>query len=177
MGEEDQLLIEDGNIPPTEKNLYYAGIGARTAPEDAKKLARQYASILTKKGYRLRSGAAKGMDTAFEEGAGDNKEIYTVKDCEDWCLEEVSKYVPLDRPPLKNMKPFVQQLLGRNMKQILGARGNQPVEFVVCWTPLGKDDGGTGYPIRCAKARGITVYNLKNEKDHKEFKEFLGITT
>jgi hypothetical protein len=63
--------------------------------------------------------------------------------------------------------------------QVLGNYGNDPVEFVICWTSNGKDSGGTGQAIRIAKAFDIPVFNLYNKEDkdnlilllHKLYKE------
>jgi uncharacterized protein YeaO (DUF488 family) len=154
---------------------HYAGIGATLTPPKVLKEMESIAALLEEKGFVLRSGGAKGADSAFEKGVKNSsmKEIFYASDCEDWCLKEVSRYVPSNRPPLEKMKSYTQKLLGRNMKQILGARGDKPVDFVVCWTSDGKDSGGTGYGLRCAKEHGIAVYNLFNKEDRKEFYEFV----
>ena len=47
---------------------YYTGIGARDVPNDIVQLMKDIAYRMTTKGYVLRSGAAKGSDTAFETG-------------------------------------------------------------------------------------------------------------
>lgn len=127
------------------------------------------ATLLEEKGYVLRSGGAKGADSAFESGVSNPsmKEIYKTGDCEEWCLNVVAHYVPSDRPPLNKMKPFIQKLLGRNMKQVFGPRGDSNSKLVICWTSDGKDSGGTGYAIRAARDNGIPVYNLFNETDKK----------
>jgi len=41
-------------------NGYYAGIGSRETPEDVLKYMTRVARGLDRKGYRLRSGGAKG---------------------------------------------------------------------------------------------------------------------
>jgi len=156
---------------------YYAGIGSRKTPSAVLDEMKEIAAALEEKGFVLRSGGAKGADLAFEAGVEhrNRKEIFYANDCEDWCLEMVAPYVPADRPPLEKMSPFVQKLLGRNMKQLFGHSGNDPVDFVVCWTPDGKDSGGTGYAIRAAEDHGRSVYNLKNEEDRRLFyKDILG---
>lgn len=48
---------------------YYSGIGSRATPKDILKLMEDIAYKLADKDYILRSGAAGGADTAFEEGA------------------------------------------------------------------------------------------------------------
>jgi hypothetical protein len=60
------------------------------------------------------------------------------------------------------------------MMQVLGADGNSPVEFLVCWTPKGdwmsSEVGGTGYALRCALTNNIPIFNLGYE-DQKVFFE------
>jgi hypothetical protein len=62
------------------------------------------------------------------------------------------------------MRRFIKALLARDMQQILGADGETPCDFVVCWTPDGLDSGGTGYAIRCATDYGIPVYNVQTKE-------------
>jgi hypothetical protein len=148
---------------------YYAGIGSRQTPPTILKEMTQIAGILEKKGYILRSGGAEGADSAFEKGVinPSRKEILRPKDCKPWALEEVKKYIPSDRPPFERMKSYVQQLLGRNMQQVLGIDGETPINFLIAWTPDGKDSGGSGYALRCAKSWGIPIYNLYNKSDRQ----------
>ncbi len=148
---------------------YYSGVGSRKTPQHVRFRMEEIAKKLEKKSYILRSGGAKGADSAFERGVSNpkNKEIFRPADCEPWCLEMVAKYVPSNRPPLERMQPYIQNLLGRNMKQLLGNDGKTPVEFVVCYTEDGKDSGGTGYAIRAAKDNNIPIYNLFSETDRQ----------
>ncbi|WP_396190533.1 hypothetical protein, partial [Flavobacterium sp.] len=58
---------------------YYTGIGSRKTPEDMLKKLRYVGKQLAKAGFILRSGAAEGADTAFEQGCDSvagGKEIY-----------------------------------------------------------------------------------------------------
>ena len=57
---------------------------------------------------------------------------------------------------------------------ILGERLSEPVKFVLCHTPDGKDTGGTGLGIRIAKSRGIPVFNLYHASVMERMKNFLG---
>lgn len=50
---------------------FYAGIGSREAPEDILTFMKWIGSKLYEKGYILRSGGAKGADTAFAMGAAE----------------------------------------------------------------------------------------------------------
>lgn len=60
--------------------------------------------------------------------------------------------------------------MARNGHQVLGATLDQPVSFVLCWTPDGaeseaqrtRDTGGTGQAIALASRHGIPVFNLAN---------------
>lgn len=64
----------------------------------------------------------------------------------------------------------------RNAHQIFGANLDNPVDFVVTWTPEGKIQGGTATAINLALKNGIPVFNLgvkdKETVIHK-IKEFL----
>ncbi len=148
--------------------LYYCGIGSRDTPAMVLALMTRIAIHLAKKGYILRSGGAKGADSAFEKGAG-AKEIFYARDALPWTYEEVQKHLPKGYT-WKGMRDYVQNLLARDMMQVLGRNGDEPVEFVICWTPTDKL-GGTGYAIRYALAHNIPVYNLNNKQEWIAFKE------
>ncbi len=49
-------------------NYYYTGIGSRDTPLDVQNAMFDIAYTLCEKGYRLRSGGARGADTAFQAG-------------------------------------------------------------------------------------------------------------
>lgn len=157
----------------------YAGIGSREIDIETAKYMSEVASRLERVGLVLRSGKAKGSDTAFENGvvAPENKEIYTANDCQPWAIEIIKNYLPEDRSGFDNWKPYVKNLLGRNAMQILGKNGNTPVRFCVCWTPVlyyhNSDCGGTGYAIRLCLDKHIPVYNLKDPILMKKFEEVL----
>ena len=57
---------------------YYTGVGSRSTPQDIMELMTQVATKLEALGYSLRSGAADGADTAFENGVINplNKQIF-----------------------------------------------------------------------------------------------------
>lgn len=141
----------------------YAGIGSRSTPSDILSIMNEIGSKLGQLGWILRSGGALGADTAFELGclrAGGQKEIFKSEDAKKWAFEEARKHIPSNRPPFGSWKPYVQGLIARNMMQILGRDGDQPVKLVMCWTMAKKQGGGTGYAIRCAEAHDIPVFNL-----------------
>lgn len=159
-----------------QRTKLYAGIGSRNTPQPILNLMQKLALKLSQSGYTLRSGGAKGADTAFAHGAMldsnnlDNREIFLSGNAKPWAFEYVAKHcMPNDRGDFKSFKPYIQGLLARNMMQILGEHGQTPVEFVVCWAPsLNYEDssaGGTSYAIRCAQYNNIPVYNLYAMED------------
>lgn len=151
----------------------YAGIGSRETPEDILKLMYRIAKQLSKKKYRLRSGSAKGADTAFEEGVIDalgNASLYTANSHLPKWTEVFTDHF---HPAPQHLKDFGRKLMCRNAMQILGENGDEPVEFVVCWTKDGKASGGTGQAIRIAEYFDIPVFNLKNEGAYEQLKEFV----
>lgn len=74
-------------------------------------------------------------------------------------------------PAWNRLSQGVQKLMARNGHQVLGAGLDDPVAFVVCWTPdgaesereCGPETGGTGQAIRLASRWGVPVVNLKRE--------------
>lgn len=136
----------------------YAGIGCTETPKEILELMTLAAKVFADKGFTLRSGGAVGADTAFEKGCGTNKEIFRAKDCTNVAREMASKY----HPAWNKCNSHIRNLHGRNCQIILGqdVTNPEPVKFVLCWTPDGKDSGGTGQGIRVATDMGIPVYNL-----------------
>ncbi len=146
---------------------YYAGIGSRSSPPEIQKLMTAFAQKIETEGYTLRSGGADGADKAFAAGATD-PEVFKSEDAQDWAYEVAAKCLPTDRKDFHLWKPYVRGLMARNMMQVLGKHGDQPVNFVLCWTPStfyeDSSAGGTGYAIRCALLNNIRVINLYEEK-------------
>lgn len=170
----------------------YAGIGSRRTPASILDLIEDVANNLAQKGWVLRSGAADGADTAFEVGAkqwGDielylpwqsfnqfrrykGKVIPPAKSRLAYpthaALELAAKY----HPAWNQLSRGPRALHARNCHQILGPELNDPVRFVLCWTPDGcidnptKETGGTGQAIRLANAHNIPVFNLERP-DHQ----------
>jgi hypothetical protein len=155
---------------------YYTGIGSRQTPREVIQELWHISWRLYELGYTLRSGGAQGADTAFADPLPpDGKVIYRPKDgVPAWAYTEVSKHMPPDRPQLGSMRAYVQDVLARNMLQVLGQDGDDPSEFLVCWTPAGLDDGGTGYALRCAKAHGVVAFNLKDTGRREAFYSHIG---
>lgn len=158
----------------------YTGIGARDTPEKVMAAMRNIATILARKKYILRSGGAVGADTAFEDFAGDSKEIYLpyknfngnkshLYPATPEAYEMAAKY----HPKWKSLKSSHKDFHARNMHQVLGRDLTTPTEFIICWTSDGKASGGTGQALRLAKSQDIMIYNLFNEVDQIRLHQFL----
>jgi len=155
----------------------YAGIGARKTPKHILSHMTASAKFLASREWVLRSGGAHGADTAFEKGAGDSKEIYLpwkgynnhLSDLHEVC-EDALLLASTTHPNWERCSEGVRKLLARNNYQLLGKTLDDPVEFVLCWTPEGKIVGGTGQALRVAKAYNIDVINF-GDMEPAEVKE------
>ena len=138
---------------------YYAGIGSRNAPPEILSVMTQIAEHLELRGYVLRSGAAKGSDTAFEAGVKNpaNKEIFVGRAGSSVEAKTIAESI---HPAWYNLSDYARGYHGRNVYQVLGKDLKTHVSFVVCWTLEGKEIGGTRTAIVLAKRLGIPVYNL-----------------
>ena len=154
------------------KNKKYAGIGSRKTPTDVLQTMTQIARELDSIGYTLRSGGAPGADLAFESGSTE-KEIYlpwpnfnanesVLHTVCDESLKMAARY----HPAWCKLSQPARKLMARNCYQVLGPSLNEPVKFVVCWTPEGRSVGGTAQAIRIAKDWKIPVFNLYKYKAH-----------
>lgn len=174
-----------------QKNMVYAGIGSRETPQNILDKMKEVASLLSSKKYELRSGGAKGADSAFEEGVQNDKStkynnttIFYTKDATDTTRKIASEMHPnieamkesvykkaiangKSESEAKNSAQYAHDLQARNTNQIFGDNLDTPVDFVLAWTKDGKDTGGTGQAIRMAEAKGIPVINMYND-DWKE---------
>ena len=63
-------------------------------------------------------------------------------------------------PNWDNLSQGAKKLMARNACQVFGITGDQPVDFIICWTPNGEITGGTGQALRIAKDFNIPVFNL-----------------
>lgn len=148
-------------------NNFYAGIGSRKTPKEILSVMTTLASTLEDSGMILRSGGAKGADTAFENGVKNlnNKEIFYAYHVTVESLKIASKF----HPAWEYLSEYVRRLHARSVFQILGKDLKTHSDFVICWTPDGaekgdqtsKKTGGTGQAIRIADAYNIPVINLR----------------
>ena len=169
-----------GGLSNVDKVKYYSGIGSRQTPPDVLKQMQEFAFQAAKKGYVLRSGAAPGADSAFEQGCDDvqgKKEIFLP--WRNFNHNPSTLYPPTQEaidlsvnvhPAVQFLKHPVKLLIARNMHQILGSDLNTPVDFVICWThdgcesheTYGKKTGGTGSAIALASQNHIPIFNIQN---------------
>jgi hypothetical protein len=144
--------------------IHYAGIGARKTPNEVTAIMRSVGMLLAMRGYVLRSGGAIGADSAFEAGARSvNPRLmlrYIALNAErnpHW-YEHAKQY----HPAWSRLDVQTRQLMARNSAIMLNDKLDDPVRFVVCWTPDGRVVGGTGQALRIAADRqwNIPVFNL-----------------
>lgn len=156
---------------------YYAGIGSRRTPLTVQALMTNIARKLESQGWVLRSGGAKGADTAFSSGCVE-KEIFVP-----WNgFEGIESRFPIPaesfniastiHPGWKGLSQGARLMMARNAMQVLGANLDDPSSMIICWTPDGmetedertRDSGGTGQAIAHASRLRIPVYNLAREE-------------
>lgn len=140
----------------------------------------------------LRSGAAQGADVWFEEGCdfvAGRKEIFLP-----WkgfnnhpspfyniTPEALALAEDVYGSKWQYLKQGARKLMARNCYQILGQTLDDPVDFVICWTPDGaeteetrsRSTGGTGQAIALASRVGIPVFNLYNDRAKDKVINFL----
>ena len=155
--------------------IHYAGIGARVTPPDVLARMTNIATLLAMQGMVLRSGGARGADRAFEEGVDRiNPRLrirYIALNAERnpaW-FNHARKY----HPAWSKLSREHQQLHARNSAIMLNDGLNDPVAFVVCWTPGGGVEGGTGQALRIAPDYSIPVFNLAIDGDEARMWQFV----
>lgn len=174
----------------------YTGIGSRSAPARVLEQMRELAAELAGLGYLLRSGAADGADTAFEQGcdgAGGRKAIFLpwpgfqgrhpdAHSCTYLPGREAFELAATLHPAWMNLSRGPRALHARNTLQILGRDLATPSAFVLCWTSDGAQTaketnsktGGTGTAIRLASLRDVPVFNLARDDSLMRLRAFLG---
>lgn len=148
--------------------MTYAGIGAVETPSDVIMMMRYLGALLFKKGFTLRSGRARGADTAFETGVAMNgidalgkMQLFTAADADKH--PEWFHHARQFHPAWRLCSDHAKALHARNSPIILGETLDDPVDFVLCWTRNGQIIGGTGQGLRIARHHRIPVINLYND--------------
>ena len=107
--------------------MKYTGVGSRKTPNEILELMTKIAKQLNNESWLLRTGDAKGADSAFANGST-KKEIYKANDAN----EKARKISQQFHPAWERMTEFAKNLHGRNAFQILGKELNDPVKFLIC---------------------------------------------
>lgn len=157
--------------------MIYAGIGSRETPAPVLDRMWHWGAYFARHGFTLRSGGARGADTAFQDGndyARGNREMYTAADASKienlhW-IEHAGRF----HPAWDRCSVHAKFLHARNSAIMLGASLNQPVDFVICWTKDGKASGGTGQALRIADTYQIPVFNMFHTDCEERLREWLG---
>jgi len=153
------------------KNQFYTGVGSRNTPVEIQHFMTQIAFKLKSMDWTLRSGAAKGADTAFEMGAGTQKQIFLKEQATAQAMTIAENF----HPAWNRCSDFAKRLHGRNAFQVLGIDLKTPSKFLLCWTPdacISHEQrtirtGGTGTAISIAEFFGVKVFNLAIEFHRK----------
>ena len=184
---ETEIFDKLPDYDPKQHNMVYAGIGSRQTPIKVQDIMIQIAKELEKKGYKLRSGHAKGADLAFEQGVffTSKQEIFTASDEISKMVIDIAKEIhPNPHSINRYTNPdFIWRLMGRNTYQIFGEHLDTPVDFVLAWTPDGATStktrtirtGGTGQAIDMASRKGIPVINMFNSNWRKDLDKILNL--
>ncbi len=136
--------------------MIYAGIGSRETPLSVLNIMESFARYMARNNHILRSGGAKGADSAFIKGADGKCEIYLPTLVEKKALKLAEQY----HPAWNKCSDYAKKLHARNCYIILGLNLDHPVDFTVCYTKNGNGSGGTGQAIRICNAYNIKVIDL-----------------
>lgn len=131
-------------------------------------MIRTVCRMLEARCFTLRSGGAEGADTMFERHAQRHElflpwQGFNGRYVDDARAQPTAAAVVLAsdvHPTWRDLTPVSKLLHARNVHQVLGLGLDEPVEFVVCWTPGGRTQGGTATAIKLANERSIPVVNL-----------------
>ncbi len=165
------------SAPAAPASRIYAGIGSRQTPATVLDTMARIGRAMARHGWTLRSGAADGADTAFEAGAEQERGARQIwlpwprfnGRTADGAATRVGINNQANRdlarqshPAWHVLRDAVQKLMVRTVHQVLGPEpgSSPPSDVVICWTPDGAGEGGTGMAIRLAERHGIPVVDL-----------------
>lgn len=161
----------------------FTGVGSRETPPEVLKTMHALGRWLARAGLSLRSGSARGADSAWEAGvleAGGklesflpwegfesrNGSSYIVPSQEQ--MQKAQELVATTHPNWKRLSESAITLHSRNVFQVLGLDMQSPSTLLLCWTPdacIGRSTrsartGGTGTAIVLAETYGVPVINM-----------------
>jgi hypothetical protein len=180
------------------------GIGTRRPPERITVAATIIGKHLAENGVLFRSGGAKGMDIAFEEGVdlvNGDKEIWLPREGalirgdkskggqhrhQDYRAFKFAKGLLKElkiAPRVDGLEEYHQRLLARNVFQITGAITyslseavfSDHVIFAAEENDAGEVKGGTGYVVRLARHWDIPTYNLMDPNQAEGIIDIFGL--
>lgn len=149
-------------------NKIYSGVGSREISDEAKKICFEVGKQMAIAGWTLRSGAAEGADTAFEQGAlsvGGKVEIYLP-----WKGYNNHPYgtcnIPQEAYKISKghhnywdrISGGAKKLFARNSQILLGQDLDKPSAFVIAW--WNQESRGTRHTLSMATTYDIKSYNL-----------------
>lgn len=155
--------------------IIYAGIGARKTPPNILSKMQSAAKAMATMGFLLRSGGSAGADEAFEIGCdlgGGEKEIFLPyqgfrkNHSPNYIVTKEARMLAAKfHPNWPVVGPVGRDFLGRDCYEVLGFDLDTPATFVLCYTPDGKEVGGTGQTLRVAKHYNIPILNFGDTSD------------
>lgn len=176
---------------------YYSGVGSRDTPDEVMEIMEEIAFKLSQDEWILRSGGAKGADSAFELGARNSFSPYTPSIYIPWngfnqrfedngciCFRSLTEEIQRGatelastiHPAWGNLSDGAKLLHARNMLQVLGNDLNTPSKFLICWAKVDKQGipkGGTRSAWVLAKNNNIPCFNLIFEDTKDRVLKFL----
>ena len=170
--------------------MIYTGIGSRETPSDICDFMKEIGTLMSKHDWILRSGGAKGADSAFEAGHTGKKEIYlpwrhfrrnkskfygsserAVSMAKAvWAARQISNP---DLPDWDRLRDMTRAFQSRNIHQVLGKNLNVRSDCIICWTKDGQEIGGTAQAMALARMIHVPVINLANDKPFRDFAEMV----
>jgi len=169
------------------KEKFYAGVGSRKTPERILGGMAAAAQALAQEGWIVRSGGAKGADSAFQTGSpAHRQEIYRPMPEQNYpkaLWEQAMVIASQTHPAWHACSDYAKALHTRNVFQVLGSTLDKPSRFVLCWTPDGAEyghetsrkTGGTGTAIRIADRFGIPVFNVARPETAERIDRWLNV--
>lgn len=118
------------------------------------------------------------MDQAFERGSNHSR-VYRPGDGSPEARVLYNDKIRrlLGTPHTSRMRPVVAALIVRNMHQILGDHLDDPVSFVVTWTPTidwrDPEAGGTRYALALAALHQIPVANMRRDSTYNYLRKLV----
>ena len=117
--------------------MKYAGIGSRATPPKILAEMGRIARTLSDHRWTLRTGGAAGADLAFEHAHIARREIFHPRQAPpDAIALTATALAAAHHPAWDRCSTYAKLLHARNSHIVLGARLDDPVDAVVCWTPV-----------------------------------------